>query len=342
MRFLSFILVAASVVLPALTANAQTNILFNRFTPPGFIINTGIINPWLEEIETVTEGRVVIELTDTNLAPPPEQLTMVEDGVADGAYQFLAFLANRAPLVQLALLPKTSYGAEADSVALWRTYEQYFADRGEFDSVQLLGFFQGTPGSVFALGDEALTTIDQFDGLTIWSLPAGPAQAIGATGAAVVPGPAVQAYDIISRGTVDAYSGLNFGDAEGFNVGQFANFATTIEGGIFSPAFAVFVSREVWDDISTEDRDAIMAISGEALARRAASWDAFEETSRAAMVERGTVIVEAPAELEASFEGLWAPQLQAWVDIADDAGLPGQEILGFYVSTSREIAAGDN
>ena len=47
--------------------------------------------------------------------------------MADGAFQFTAFLQKSHPLLQMAYLPGTMTSGKADAVALWRTYQKYFA-----------------------------------------------------------------------------------------------------------------------------------------------------------------------------------------------------------------------
>src|SRR5690606_1856647 len=87
------------------SAQAQIKIVFNSFAPPTFVINQGMIDVWAKNVEKVTEGRVVVEIPATSLAPPQQQWEMVTQGVADGTYIFNAFALKRLLLPQIAHLP---------------------------------------------------------------------------------------------------------------------------------------------------------------------------------------------------------------------------------------------
>ena len=74
------------------------------FTPLASPTYTKVLAPWFDDIEKATQGRVKINRPPQSLAPPPEQLNMVVSGVADGAFQFNAFLQKSHPLIQIGSL----------------------------------------------------------------------------------------------------------------------------------------------------------------------------------------------------------------------------------------------
>jgi TRAP-type C4-dicarboxylate transport system substrate-binding protein len=320
-------------------AAAQTTILFSKFAPPPSPTNTQVINPWLKEIERVTEGRVKIVTPPQSLAPPPEQVNMVRNGVADGAFQFNAFLQKSHPLLQIGFLPGTMHSGKADAVALWRTYEKFFAPKHPFNEVKLLGFFASPPGHIYSMTKKPIQSLADLKGKKVWSLPGLTAQAMGATGASVVPGPAVRMYEIISKGVVDAFCCIEYGDLQAFRVLQYLGAVTTVDGAVFSPKFSVFISNAKWKQISPKDQAAIMAISGEALARRSAGIDAQNAAVMKKYLADGGIIVPATPAFNAELKKAWAPMYEKWIKNANAMGVDGQAALDFYLAEAKKVAA---
>lgn len=321
------------------SAVAQTTILFNKFAPPPSPTNTQVINPWLKEIERVTEGRVKIVTPSQSLAPPPEQLNMVKNGVADGAFQFNAFLEKSHPLLQIGFLPGTMYSGKANAVALWRTYQKFFAAKDPFSEVKLLGFFASPPGHIYSMDKKPIQSVAELNGKKVWSLPGVTAQAMGLTGASVVPGPAVRMYEVISKGVVDAFCCIEYGDLDAFKVLQYLGAVTEIDGAVFSPTFSVFISNAKWAQISPKDQAAIMAVSGEALARLSAGIDQRNAEVKKRYLAGGGVIVEATRDFNAELRKAWTPLIEKWIANAKTMGVDGQAAFDYYVAEAKKLAA---
>ena len=329
-----------TLIAATLSAHAATTILFSRFAPPSSPTVTKVIDPWLKDIERVTQGRVKIVKPAQSLAPPPEQVNMVANGVADGAYQFNAFLQKSHPLLQLSFLPGTMYSGKADAVALWRTYQKFFAAKNPFKRVHLLGFFGSPPGYLYSMTKTPIQSMSQLKDKKVWSLPGVTAQAIALTGAAVVPGPAVRMYEIISKGVVDHFCCIEYGDLKAFKVLQYAKAITTVKGGVFAPAFSVFISNAKWAQISPKDQAAIMAISGEALARRSEGIDQHSKKVIDQYIADGGIVVKAKPAFNVALKKAWKPLYDKWIAMANKRGVDGKAALAYYLAQEKQVAAG--
>jgi TRAP-type C4-dicarboxylate transport system substrate-binding protein len=335
------ILLAAACVLATgfVPAGAQTTtVLFNVFTPLGSPTYTKVLAPWFVDIEKVTEGRVKINRPPQSLAPPPEQLNMVVSGVADGAFQFNAFLQKSHPLLQIGFLPGTMTSGKADAIALWRTYQKFFADKNPFNDVVLLGFFASPPGHIYNIDKKPIQSLADLSGKKSWSIPGVTAQAMGRTGVSVVPGPAVRMYEIISKGVVDVFCCIEYGDLNAFKVLQYLGAVTEVDGAVFSPKFSVFISARKWSEISKADQAAIMKLSGEALARRSALIDEQNAEVRKKYLADGGTIVKASDAFNAELKKAWQPIIDGWIAEADKLGVNGREALDFYLAEAKKAA----
>lgn len=337
MKSLRAIIMSTTLCLP-LAAQADTTILFNNFLPPPDVTNRNVVQPWLESIQTATEGRVTIEQPAASLAPPPELLNTVQQGIADAGFIMVGFLEQSNPLLQLSLLPGINGNAEDSSIALWRTYQEMFAGKDDLGDVKLLGLVAVTPGHIYNMGDAPIDSIDDLKNLKMWALPGVSASAISALGAVVTPGPAVRMYEVISGGVVDSFCCINYPALEGFNVTQFMKSATEMPGGVFSPTFAFFVRNDVWDTIPPEDQAAIMNVSGEAMGHLAAGIDKEYGEARQRYIDQGGQVIAASDELVADMQEAWAPIRANWIANADAAGVDGTAAIDFYAAQIKELS----
>jgi len=323
-------LITAAVVSMPLALSAETTVLFNNFLPPADVTNRNVVQPWLKSIEMATEGRVKIEQPTATLAPPPELLNAAQQGIVDASFIMVGFLDKSNPLLQLPLLPGINTDAEDTSLALWRTYQEHFSKADKLDNVKLLGLVAVTPGHLYAMDETPIKSMADMSNLKTWGLPGVSSQSLSALGAVVTPGPAVRMYEVISGGVVNAFCCVNYPALESFNVTQFMKSATEIPGGLFSPTFAFVIRDDIWAQISKEDQEAIMQVSGEAMARLAAGIDTEYGNARQRFIDTGGDVHTASEAFVTEANAAWEPLYAQWIENANAAGIDGAKALAFY------------
>ncbi|MDP4593687.1 MAG: TRAP transporter substrate-binding protein DctP [Beijerinckiaceae bacterium] len=338
------IAVSAAAGLSALVlagpALSQTTLLFNGFAPHAGQLHLQIVAPYLAEIEKVTAGRVKIKLSPQNLAPPPEQMNMVKSGIADGAFMLTSFLQKSHPPLQLVYLPGTSTRPDVDAIALQRTYEKFFKQKNPVTDVVHVGFFAGDHGGLYNMQKMPVQSVAEFKGKKVWALPGLTSQAIGVTGAAVVPGPAVRMHEIISKGVVDMFCCVDMEHLNAVKISQYLGAITDIEGGLFGPKFTVFFNKSKWGRISKADQKAILEISADAMPRRALNLKKVSDDFRQQYIAKGVVAAPASAAFSAELKKLWQPMYDAYFKSTQRMGIDGKAALEFYRSEAKKLAAG--
>jgi TRAP-type C4-dicarboxylate transport system substrate-binding protein len=337
-RLVTKMALAGALVAATTAARAETKILFSPFTPPGHIIFTGIVQPWAKDVERVTEGRVKITYPANSLAPPPAQWEMVTNGIADAAFIFNGFAQKRLPLINMAHLPFTTTTGEATSVALWRTYEKFFKKADEYKGVHLLGLFMHPGDELFSLG-QPIVKVSQIQGLKVWAAPGPPAEAMGKLGAAVVSGPAVRMYEIVSKGTVDAYVGIPYSDVKNFKLVPYTKGITVIPGKFAGASFSMFMNAKTWAGLSKKDQDAIDSVSGEMIARHAKAWDDDDKVGLKELLAAGAKQVQAPPEFMAELQNKMQFLEDNWLKDAAAAGVDGKAALAYFRAEAKAAAA---
>lgn len=310
-------------------AQAQTTLLANSFLAPTHPTTRLVFKPWTEKIAEVTEGRVKVDLAPASLAAPNQQHASVTKGVFDIAYQFHGLMTEQVKLNQIAHLPFVNSTARGSSVALWKTYQKYFAKAKELDDVQVLGVFVLPPAVFYGMGSP-LDGLDKIKGKKIYALPGVPSTMMEGAGAGVVAAPAARSYEIISGKTVDAFVGYSVSDAAGLKTLSYATDVTDMPSSLTAPSFVVFMNKKRWSAISEKDRKAIESISGEALAQSMKAYDDLEAKTRAEAAGKGVKFHMASDGFYKDLQALGAPITQAWLKDAEKKGVNGKEALDFY------------
>ncbi|MEO0361188.1 MAG: LysM peptidoglycan-binding domain-containing protein [Pseudomonadota bacterium] len=305
-------------------------IVFNKASAPGFILNVGIVDPLFDDIERATEGRVrFIETTSPN-RDPEAQMALVASGAVDGAYMFNGYLADTHPLVQITMHPMMGGTALQTAMALWRAHDRHFEAAGEFDDVHLLGFVGAPPAHIWRVSDEPVDEREELSGNNAWTVPY--FEGLDTRGARAVRSENAERIRLLDEtpGLPPATYALAHGAARAVGVWTNARTVTEIDGGVYAPTFSVFISREKWDAIAPADRLAIERLSGEALALRSAAWDAFDNGHKAEMLRQGLNIVQPDLALLSELQDRARANWEVWIETADASGVDGYAAIQFF------------
>lgn len=319
------------------TAHAQKTLLFNMFMAPQDPFNTLVMKPWAEDVAKATDGRVKIEFAPASLAAPQAQMDGVVKGVFDGAYMYQGFLQGKVKLTQIAHQPFINVNARGSSVALWRTYEQYFAKANEYRDVQLLSLFTFPGGPIYGM-HAPIKSKSELAGIKVYSVAGNTAELLQSTGAGMVVAPAARSYEIISGGTVDAFAGYPLYSATAFHTIQYAKSITDVPGQMSAPSFALFVNKKRWNAIPEADRKIVMSLSGEAFAARLAAIDELEAKLRKDAATRGIPFLTADESLLASMRQYGDKLQKEWLASAASLGVDGEAALKTYEKEAQANA----
>lgn len=324
------------IVTPA-PEGAEVVLTFNKAAAPKFIMNVGIIDPYLAKIAEVTAGRVqFVDPANINL-DARAQLDLVSSGQVDAAYVFNGYLGASHPLLQLPMQPLMGGTGYQTAVALWRLEEKYLAEKDLFVGGHLLGFIGAPAAHIWRLREAPVVagedlvktneyTVPYFDGLDTRGAPA--VREENASWLA--------AYDE-DQGKPLTFA-MAHGAARAGGIWNENRTVTEIANGVYTPTFSVVISDVAWAKISPTDQAAITAISGEELAKASMNWDEFDNGHRRIMIKQGLDVVKADLDLLAELQDRSRGGLDAWIMTADRLGIPGYEAFQFYNDTLQDVA----
>ena len=329
---------AAATERDAAPVEGQLTFTFNKASAPPFIINSGIIDKYLAEITEVTEGRVTFVDPEVVNRDHSVQLDLVTSGQVDGAYALNVHLAESHPLLQLPMEPMFGGSAEQTAVSLWRLHDQYLAKTDYFTEAKLLGFVSAPAAHIWrdskmqvsaaeGIAEKNQYAVPYFSGLDT----RGPA----AMRAEV----AAWAANYASQNTEPPTYFLAHGAAIALGIWDETSSIEVMEvdNGLYTPTFSVVLSNAAWAQISPRDQQAILQVSGEALANRSAEWDAFDNSFRSRMLDLGLVFKKADKALLNDLFQSSLGDLKTWTKSAAAAGIPATEALKFYLSSLHSL-----
>ncbi|MEM1235564.1 MAG: hypothetical protein AAGI10_01255 [Pseudomonadota bacterium] len=337
-KILTLAVTVAGLTAMVTPLQAQTRLVVNCFWPPQHFMCTQILPAWVEKVEEATDGRVRAVIPPKSLAAPPEQWDAIEKGIMDVSVQFTGFVQNRVqgPMVAMNMFTGIP-DAQAMSEALWETRNAYFPD--EHEGIKLLSLWVITPGEVWSQTDEPILSVEELQNRKIWALPGSPANLLKGMDSGVVAGPAVQANEIISRGVVDGYIALSPNSVDTFQLIPYTTHRTTFERGLYTTVFNLLMNEDKWNELSAEDQEAIMSVSGSDFGRFASEfWMRLDAQSLEKLTEAGIVTHQAPAEFEQALVDASQALTQGWIDKASAKGIDAEAALEFYQRRSRELA----
>lgn len=248
------------------TAHAQTTLTLSSWVPPTSHVVTDILQPWMADVEKATEGRVKISLLPKPVGSPPQHWELARKGVADVTFGNFTYEPERFKHVWFAELPMMGTNAEAASVALWRTHEKFLAGNEAFKGVALMGVGM-FGGGQFHHPSKVIDSPDDLKGQKVRM--GGPIQKrlLETLGAIPVSAPATKAYELLEGGVIDA-SLHPLESVVNFRLDGKLQNHTIIPGGLYDATFFIAMNEGKFKRLSAADQQAIMKVSGEALARR--------------------------------------------------------------------------
>ncbi len=307
-KVLSAAAIAAMLSIGASASAQETVLTMSSWLPPSHPIVEGMMKPWAEAVEEATEGRVVVQILDAPLGPPPAHFDLAADGIVELTYGVHGYTPGRFTLTQISELPFLANDATSLSVAYWRLHESTLAEFGEHRGVKVLGVFTHGPGYLWSTGG-AVTPIEGTAGAKIRVAGAISQQIIEALGMVPVQAPAPQSYEILSSGVADGVvfpgESITF-----FRLDSLITQGLRVEGGLYNVSFFFVMNEDAFDSLSEADQAAIEELSGEAFARVAgAAWDAADAAGLAALEGKVTIheaSEDDAAALQAAAEPIYA------------------------------------
>ncbi|WP_236614992.1 TRAP transporter substrate-binding protein [Vreelandella titanicae] len=311
------------------SAAAETVLSYSPWLPSGYVVNEAVM-PWMERVEEVTEGRVKIVPRAAGVGAPKEQFDVIRDGLADVSLVVPGYTQGRFPLLEMGELPLLSSDAAVLSPTFYQFYAEHFEPLDPFRGAHVLSVFTVAPAQI-TTRDGVIKDQSDLEGVKLYISNAPVSSGMESLGAAPVVASIAETYSMASSGVIDGAI-MPYEPTLTWNLYSEFDYITEVPGAMGQATMTLLVNEAKWSSISEQDRQAIMEISGEALAAEVGKAVARGESESAAKLrEQGVTIEEMPADMYEQMVETFKPIDQAWADKAKEAGLenPKQVLADF-------------
>ena len=297
-------------------------------------------------IEDVTEpggGEVGIEYYPAGqLGSARDIVNLAQAGSLEITPAAPSYLSDQLPLSSVTDLPGLADDSCVASAAFRDLldedgvlYEEEYAPRG----LRPL-WVAVIPSYEIMTASRQVETPEDLEGLTIRSSGGAMDSNIDSLGGAPVSMTAADAYEALSRSTVDGIS-FPYASVTPYKLEEVLNYSTK---GLNLGSFAIpyVIAEDAWQDLSAEQQEKITAAADEANQRLCEGITEENPVSEALMREAGVTFTELTDPQVEEFAEYLEPLRREWAADFDAAGRPGTEVLDAYEeAVARHEAAAE-
>ncbi len=326
-KWITFALCLSFMVFVASPVLAQIKLNYSVFFPAPHK-NAVLATEWAKEIEKRTNGRVQITVfPGGTLTPADKCYDGVVKGISDIGFSVMAYTRGKFPLTEVSDLP---LGIKTGEVAtkVINEYVKKFNPK-EFDEVKIMYLHGHGPGILHT--KKEVKTLEDLKGMKIRCTGMA-AKIVAALGGTPVAMPMGETYDAISRGVVDgsmapieALQGWKWGEVVKFTI---ENFSSSYSTGMF-----VVMNKAKWNSLPPDVQKIIEQVNEEYSEKQGKLWDEIDKAGRDFTLGRGNKIISLKPEENLRWEKAVRPILEEYKKNMAEKGLPGQEVLSFYLQT---------
>jgi len=308
-------------------AFAQTKLNYSVFFPAPHK-NAVLATEWAKEIEKRTGGKVQITVfPGGTLTPADKCYDGVVKGISDIGFSVLAYTRGKFPLTEVSDLP---LGMKTGLVAtkVINDYYKKFKTK-EFDEVKVMYLHGHGPGIIHS--KKEVKTLEDLKGMKIRCTGMA-AKIVAALGGTPVAMPMGETYDALSRGVVDgsmapqeALQGWKWGEVVKFTI---ENFSSSYSTGMF-----VVMNKDKWNALPPDVQKIIEQVNEEYIEKQGKTWDEIDKVGRDYTIGRGNKIISLSPDESLRWEKAVKPLLDEYKKNMKGKGLPGDEVLSFYLQT---------
>jgi TRAP-type C4-dicarboxylate transport system substrate-binding protein len=318
------ILIASSVFAKA--ADPITLRVADSF-PKGHFLVKLILEPWMEEVKKRTNNAVTFEhYPAQQLGKAADMLKLTQTGVAGIGYVAPAYISDKMPVSEVAMLPGAFEHSCQGTMAYWKLARNGVIAEQDYASnnIRLLLAISLPQYRIFTVKAPVKDVAD-VTGLKLRATGGAQDLTLRALGAVPVRMAAPDAYESLSRGTMD---GLLFPleSVVAYGADKLVKFST--DGvGFASFVVAYSIGESSWKKLSPEIQKAMIDVAEEILPSACQEVQKADETTKKSMEATGVRFETLQPEVSAKFKDLLKGVAKTWADGLDSRGKHGSDAL---------------
>jgi TRAP-type C4-dicarboxylate transport system substrate-binding protein len=295
--------------------------------PKGHYLVKLILEPWMEQVTKRTNNAVTFEhYPAQQLGKAADMLKLTQTGVADIGYVAPAYVSDKMPVSEVAMLPGAFEHSCQGTLAYWKLAKNGVIAEQDYtgNNIRLLLAVSLPQYRIFTVKQPVKDAAD-VTGLKLRSTGGAQDLTLRTLGAVPVRMAAPDAYESLSRGTMD---GLLFPleSVVAYGADKLVKYSTDGVGfGSFIVSYSI--SENAWKKLSPEIQKAMVEVAEEIIPQACQEVQKAEETTRKSVEAAGVRFETLQPETRAKFKDLLKGVAKTWADGLDPRGKRGSDAL---------------
>jgi TRAP-type C4-dicarboxylate transport system substrate-binding protein len=124
---------------------------------------------------------------------------------------------------------------------------------------------------------------------------------------------------------------------QGWKWGEVVKFTTECFGASYSSGMFVVMNKQKWNALSPDVQKIIEKINEEYIEKQGKTWDEIDKAGRDATLKLGNKIISLSQDEDWKWTKAVKPLLDEYKKNMKEKGLPGDEVLSFYLQTIYKL-----
>lgn len=332
-----FLLTLVLVALPlfgscAAPATSETIALtYSNFFPPTHL-HSVLAEQFCQEIKERSNGRVEItHYPGGTLTPAPQVYDGVVQDISDIGMSVLAYTQGRFPASELIDMPHAYPNGWVATKVANDFYAEFKPE--EFDDAHVLYFHAHGPGVVFTT-EKPVRKMEDLKGLVIRSTGVG-AAIIEALGAEGYGGSQAEAYELMSKGTVDG--SLTPPEVlKGWNQAEVVKYVTGCYDVGYTANMFVVMNKDKWNSLPDDIKEIFTEVSAEWIEKHGKVWTYYDKVGiEYFLTFDGRELIELSDEEMARWVQATMPLIDEYIEEKTAMGLPAAEYENYLLERTK-------
>ncbi|MEO8316697.1 MAG: TRAP transporter substrate-binding protein DctP [Bradyrhizobium sp.] len=295
--------------------------------PAGHYLVRLMLKPWMDEVTRKTNGAVTFSYyPNQQMGKAADMLMLTQSGVVDIGYIGPSYVSDKMPLSEVAQLPEAFKTSCEGGLAYWKSARTGVLAAKEYapNKIRLLMEVVLPPYPVFTT-KQKIETIKDMQGLKLRTTGGAQDLTLRALGAVPVRMAAPDAYESLSRGTLD---GLLFAmeSVVAYGLDKLIKYTTDgVSFGSFIVAYSI--NQAAWDRLPDDVKKAMDEASEAIVPKVCAEVDKELVDTREHMQKAGVTFVPIPEETRTQMKEKLKGVGRDWATSLDSRGKPASAAL---------------
>lgn len=298
--------------------------------PNGHYITRLMLQPWMSEVTRRTNGAVTFDyFPGQQLGKASDMLSLTQNGVADIGYIAPAYVSDKMPVSEVAMLPDSFTSSCQGTQAYWKVARDGVVEKQDYapNKIRLMLVVMLPPYQILTL-KTPVSEMSDIKGLKLRSTGGVQDILVRTLGAVPVRMAAPDTYESLSRGTLDGVV-FPLDSVVSYNLEKQLKFSTD-KANFSSFVFAYSISDEAWKKLKPEVQKIMTDAAEEVVTAACKGIDEQDAQIKGKLQQAGVTFQTLSPAFAAQFNTIAKDVADKWAAGLDARGKQGSEALAEF------------